>query len=197
VEDNNDNDIDLGQSDDDEEGIRRGELISMNEYILYITALRGGRSFTTCPHFLWDAGEVAQTFLCVARNQVEHRQYEWHKKHQQDIGLRSMLSADYIRYLERNMPGDTRLGKYVYMPKNILGSRRYMQESYTKLMALQSEKGIPDWFVTCTMDINHPRVLESLRDGETPYDRMGHRSRASGPRSSSSPHSHMGRQLPG
>jgi len=38
-------------------------------------------------------------------------------------------------------------------------------------MALENEMGIPDWFVTCTMDINHPTVMASLRPAEDPYDR--------------------------
>jgi hypothetical protein len=167
-------DMDQGMCDNDdedapEEGVRRGEFISMNEFILYNIARRGGLTFTTCPHFLWDAGEVAQTFTCIARNQVEHRQYEWHKKHQDDIGLRSMLSEEYVRFLQRNMPEDTRLGKYIYMPKNVPGGRRHMQESYTKLTALENEMGIPDWFVTATMNLS--KVEKFLREGETPYER--------------------------
>jgi len=47
-----------------------------------------------------------------------------------------------------------------------------MQESFTKLLALENEMGrLPDWFITCTMDINNPAVLESLRPHETPYER--------------------------
>jgi len=70
------------------------------------------------------------------------------------------------------MPEGTRLGKYVYMPRSIPGSKRYMQESFTKLLALENEMGrLPDWFITCTMDINNPTVLASLRERETPYER--------------------------
>jgi len=169
-------DMDQGQLDDegneDEEGATRGDFISLNEYIRYFIPRRGGSSFTTCPHFMWDSGAVTQNFICVARNQVEHRQAEWHRKHQEAMATRSMLRAEHVQYLENRMPEGTRLGKYVYMPRSIPGSKRYMQESFTKLLALENEMGrLPDWFVTCTMDINNPTVLESLRERETPYER--------------------------
>ncbi len=83
-----------------------------------------------------------------------------------------MLRAEHVQYLESRMPEGTRLGKYIYMPRSIPGSKRYMQESFTKLLALENEMGrLPDWFITCTMDINNPAVLESLRLHETPYER--------------------------
>ena len=82
---------------------------------------------------------VAQTFTCVARNQVEHRQYEWHKKHQEDMGIRSMMRQEHVDYLESRMPEGTRLGKYVYMPRSIPGSKRYMQDNFTKLLALEND----------------------------------------------------------
>jgi hypothetical protein len=138
--------MDIGQRD--EEGnepeaeavdLKRGEFISMNEYVKYLLPRRGGSSFTDSPHFLWDSGSAAETAVVVFRNQIEHRQYEWHKKHQEDMGIRSMMRQEHIDFLERRMPEGTRLGKYVYMPRSIPGSKRYMQESFTKLCALESE----------------------------------------------------------
>jgi len=106
------------------------------------------------------------------RNQVEHRQYEWHKKHQEDMGIRSMMRQEHVAFLERRMPEGTRLGKYVYMPRSIPGGKRYMQESFTKLCALENEMGrLPDWFITCTMNIKNPAILSQLRPGESPYRR--------------------------
>jgi hypothetical protein len=47
-----------------------------------------------------------------------------------------------------------------------------MQESFTKLCALENEMGrLPDWFITCTMNIKNPAILEALRPGESPYKR--------------------------
>jgi hypothetical protein len=163
---------------------RRGEFISLREFLIFMLWVRPyhdhvgnphGESFSTTPHFAFSTGKIAQQFVNVAGAQVKTRQAEAHARHQEEeIRVRTAMSAEHQAYLtqqiRRQFP-DAELGRYIYNPKSIPGSRRYYQEKYTNLLSLKAELGRnPDWFLTVTMNLNHPQVLAQLPRGADPLD---------------------------
>ena len=101
--------------------------------------------------------------------QVKVRQAEAIMRHQEkEARLRTALTEDQAEYLrnqvQRQFP-EAELGRYVYHPASVPGSRRYYQQKYTNLLALTAELGRnPDWFLTVTLDLNHAGRLPILRD---------------------------------
>jgi hypothetical protein len=163
----------------------RGVFISMREFIIYLLWRRPftdnvgndhGTSFLQSKHFILDLGKLTQTVTTILGLQVKARQAEGHIRHQeQEMRNRTALSTEYVQFLERAIdrqhPG-AKLGRFLYVPKEIPGSRRYYQTKYTDLLSLKTEMGRnPDFFLTVTMDIHHPRVKEMIPPGVDPLDR--------------------------
>ena len=162
----------------------RGTFISSREFFLFAMWRRPykdshgnthGSSFVDTPHFVFDTGRLAQQLIMVAGAQIKARQNEGLIRHQEEEArIRTSLSADQAEYLrnqvQRQYP-EAELGRYIYHPAAIPGSRRYYQEKYTDLLALKGEMGRnPEWFLTVTMNLKHPKVLAQLPDGADPLD---------------------------
>jgi len=149
----------------------------MQEFLRYILFRRptdpvNDTSFVNSQHFVHDIGRAGLNFIMIANHQVKAREAEGHRRHQEEINLRSLLSTDYLRLIESGMPPDVHLGRFHYKPATIPGGRRYYQQKYTDLLAIKEEMGRnPEFFLTVTMDIGHWKLLEQLRPGEQPVDR--------------------------
>src|SRR5438045_1243803 len=110
-----------------------------------------GLLFLTTPHFVFNMGRLAQQFVNVAGALIKSQSVDKLAEHQ-ELAMRNhaALSADHIEWLRnqiyREYP-DAELGRYVYHPANIPGSRRYYQKQYTNLHALKAEMGHnPEFF---------------------------------------------------
>jgi len=124
---------------------------------------------------VFSLGKLAQQAINVTGVQIKARQADGIMRHQElESRVRTALSADQADYLRnqihRQYP-EAELGRYVYHPSTVPGSRRYYQKQYTNLLALKSDLGRnPDWFLTVTEDLNNPTILASIPPGADPLD---------------------------
>ncbi|KAL6568040.1 hypothetical protein OROHE_003724 [Orobanche hederae] len=64
-----------------------------------------------------------------------------------------------------------KIGKKFVLPSSYIGSPRDMQRRYLNALALVSEYGKPDLFITITCNPNWPEICEGLLPGEEAQNR--------------------------
>jgi len=112
-----------------------------------------------------------QQFLVDGYAMMESERLNWLRDNQ------SKLRVGKYNNLAAQTDGDTRneqqkRGKRVVLPSTFVGSKRYMDQLYFDGMAISSQLGFPDLFVTFTCNPNWPEIKRALSGtGLQPHDR--------------------------
>ncbi|XP_058774642.1 uncharacterized protein LOC131648928 [Vicia villosa] len=112
-----------------------------------------------------------QQFLVDGYAMMESERLDWLRNNQ------SKLRVGKYNNLAAQTDGDTRnehqkRGKRVVLPSTFVGSKRYMDQLYFDGMAISSQLGFPDLFVTFTCNPNWPEIKRALSGtGLQPRDR--------------------------
>jgi hypothetical protein len=123
----------------------------------------------------------ARTLLCSRRllhqfmvdgfTMIEAERLNWLRRNQSKLRV-----SKYHRLSNKNAnEGQTsqqKKGKRIVLPSTFVGSRRYMDQLYFDGMAISSNVGFPDIFITFTCNPNWPEIQRCLlKDNLKPHDR--------------------------
>ncbi|XP_057297109.1 uncharacterized protein LOC130626007 [Hydractinia symbiolongicarpus] len=134
------------------------------EYYIYRIAIR--REFSA----LHLAGKLFQQFLVDAYVKVEGQRLAFIRLNQNQLRAESYQGLlDYIQNAadQRNLQA----GNVVVLPSTFSGSPRNMHQLYLDAMALVSQKGKPDLFLTFTCNPKWPEIVTNLLPGQSASDR--------------------------
>jgi hypothetical protein len=134
--------------------------VTQMEFYSYRLAMRP--SFSPLHH----GGKLLQQYLVDAYVKTEGSRLDYIRHHQSDLRVDSYQGLiDHVNTTAatHNLPP----GKIVILPSSFGGSPRHMQHNFQDAMAVTSELGRPDLFVTFTCNPKCPDILNALRPGQT------------------------------
>ncbi|TMS38388.1 hypothetical protein L596_005125 [Steinernema carpocapsae] len=115
-------------------------------------------------------GRLFQQFMVDNWVKVEQQRLLWQRLNQKTlkadcfVGLEQHLEQ---RAQEQGIPR----GRTVILSSTFVGGDRYYQQAYQDAMAIVTEFGAPDLFITFTCNPKWPEIVSNLKPGQSPCDR--------------------------
>ena len=148
------------------DGFRTASRVTVTQlqYYSYRFAVRQGFSA------IHRAGKLLQQFIVDAYVKTEAARLSYIMQHQAQLRVdRYTGLMDHINSQAAAQGLD--VGKIVILPSSFPGSPRNMQQQYQDSMAIVTNKGRPDLFVTYTCNPKSREITENLYNGQTAADR--------------------------
>ncbi|XP_024636452.2 uncharacterized protein [Medicago truncatula] len=116
------------------------------------------------------ARRLFQQFLVDCFTMMEADRLKWLRKNQSKLRVGKYRS---LSNNQGNVDGQTKKqGKRVVLPSSYVGGRRYMDQLYFDGMAISSDVGFPDLFITFTCNPSWPEIQRFVgAKGLKPHDR--------------------------
>ena len=105
--------------------------------------------------------KLYQQFLVDGFTMLESERLEWLRKNQSKLRVSKYRSLKETDHHQIQTQGSNK-GKRVILPAKHVGSRRYMDQLYFDGMAICSDVGFPDLFITFTCNPNWPEIQRVL-----------------------------------
>ncbi|KAL6530201.1 hypothetical protein OROHE_014554 [Orobanche hederae] len=108
-------------------------------------------------------GRLAQQYQidCYVKIETQRLDYFRSEQLQHDLRVESFEGIVESMACEGNMNGN-KIGQKFVLPSSYIGSPRDMRRRYLNALALVSEYGKPDFFITMTCNPNWPEIREGL-----------------------------------
>jgi hypothetical protein len=119
------------------------------------------------PRNLLCSRRLYQQFLVDGFTMMESERLTWLRKNQPKLRV-----GKYHRLNNTSQNHHEKRGKRVVLPSTFVGSRRYLDQLYFDGMAISSQVGFPDIFITFTCNPTWPEIQrECLKDNLQSHDR--------------------------
>ncbi|KAL6582875.1 hypothetical protein OROMI_004953 [Orobanche minor] len=118
-------------------------------------------------------GRLAQQYQidCYVKIETQRLDYFRSELVQHDLRTESFKGIIESMTCDGNLSGE-KIGQKFVLPSSYIGSPRDMQRRYVNALALVSEYGKPDFFITITCNPNWPEIREGLFPGEEAQNRF-------------------------
>src|ERR1051325_502125 len=121
-------------------------------------------------HTLLRSRRLFQQFLVDGFTMMESQRLNYIRKHQKQLRVSKYSNLSGVHQQSSNEGAHK--GKRVVLPSTYVGSRRYMEQLYFDGMAICSQIGFPDLFITFTCNPCWPEIQRSLNNMNLPpHDR--------------------------
>ncbi|KAL6529909.1 hypothetical protein OROMI_028554 [Orobanche minor] len=117
-------------------------------------------------------GRLAQQYQidCYVKIETQRLDYFRSEQLQHDLRVESFEGIVESMACDGNMNGN-KIGQKFVLPSSYIGSPRDMRRRYLNALALVSEYGRPDFFITMTCNPNWPEIREGLLPGDEAQNR--------------------------
>ncbi|KAL6541118.1 hypothetical protein OROMI_025001 [Orobanche minor] len=141
--------------------------VAAREFYCYLFQIRANDATN-----ILRAGRLVQQYQidCYVKIETQRLDYFRSEQVQHDLRIESFEGIIESMACDGNLSGE-KIGQKFVLPSSYIGSPRDMQRRYLNALALVSEYGKPDFFITVTCNPNWPEIREGLLPGEEAQNR--------------------------
>ncbi|KAL6547449.1 hypothetical protein OROMI_023170 [Orobanche minor] len=141
--------------------------VAAREFYCYLFQIRANDATN-----ILRAGRLVQQYQidCYIKIETQRLDYFRSEQVQHDLRIESFEGIIKSMACDGNLSGE-KIGQKFVLPSSYIGSPRDMQRRYLNALALVSEYGKPDFFITVTCNPNWPEIREGLLPGEEAQNR--------------------------
>ncbi|KAL6579387.1 hypothetical protein OROMI_009603 [Orobanche minor] len=141
--------------------------VAAREFYCYLFQIRANDATN-----ILRAGRLVQQHQidCYVKIETQRLDYFRSEQVQHDLRIESFEGIIESMACDGNLSGE-KIGQKFVLPSSYIGSPRDMQRRYLNALALVSEYGKPDFFITVTCNPNWPEIREGLLPGEEAQNR--------------------------
>jgi hypothetical protein len=139
--------------------LTNGRRLTLRDYASRQLSIASDGEFNPLLH----AGTLTQQFVLDLYTRIEFERLEWLRNNQQSLNVASYKTVMDHLHSEAEQSGN-RVGKQIILPSTHPGSPRNMCQHYQDAMAMVSQVGPPDLFLTVTLNPNDPDIKKAVKD---------------------------------
>ncbi|KAL6570058.1 hypothetical protein OROMI_014572 [Orobanche minor] len=141
--------------------------VAAREFYCYLFQIRANDATN-----ILRAGRLVQQYQIDYYVKIETQRLDYFRSEQvqRDLRIESFEGIIESMACDGNLSGE-KIGQKFVLPSSYIGSPRDMQRRYLNALALVSEYGKPDFFITVTCNPNWPEIREGLLPGEEAQNR--------------------------
>ena len=136
-----------------------GSKLSMREYYSHQLQLRPDSGFLPFNH----SNLLSQQYVVDIYTRIEQDRLEFHRQNQHKYQVAKYKTImDHIHAEAEQLP-TSKIGRHIILPSSHHGSPRNMQQHYQDAMAMVAQIGMPDIFLTMTINPKDEDILAAVR----------------------------------